>query len=550
MTSRRFDLGWFEWACLGLLTALSFFFLVYLVSSGRKWTGGEGPVAVDQLQYLVWIREAGDHGLIGNRWDFAPDNRVFLHPGFLLSGVLHRLTGLSLPWSYTLLWKPVAVVGLFAAALAWVRQLVSGVWPQRIALFIALFVVMPWSGLLKFFGIGNRIHAYVWGLHLDFPSGEIWTVQPLHGYSMTTIAIALMIAVLLAVSRTGESPSWNRICLIAIGAFVVMWLQPWQGAELLFVIGGVEAWRRLRCGEKIRWRLVAVFGAGFVPAVYYALIARNDASWRLAGEANSDSAQALLAWPWWAILATFVPVVLPALFAFRASTSDWGQLAARAWPLAALAVYLLPVGTFPFHAVQGIMIPLAVLIVQGLTAQRPSWLPALPAWLIVLLLAFFSVPGTIHKLWSGLHQINTAAYPYTFRPGEEAALNWLARSPLKGGVLTDEYGGVLIPPYSGREAYVGPFSWTPELLKRSYVANLVLKGDLTPEVAQKLVAQTGARFVFQSCRGKSAVAPSLAKELSLVLETERQFGCARVYVLKPNPVSIQTSDLIGGSTGG
>ena len=37
----------------------------------------------------------------------------------------------------------------------------------------------------------------------------------------------------------------------------------------------------------------------------------------------------------------------------------------RVWPLAALAVYLAPVGTFPYHAFQGMSIPLAVLAVQG-----------------------------------------------------------------------------------------------------------------------------------------------------------------------------------------
>lgn len=547
---KALGLDWFEWSCFGLLAGLSFFFLVYLLGSGRVWTGGEGPVAIDQLQYLTWIREAGNHGLIGNRWDFAPDHRVFLHPGFLLSGLVHRATGLPLPWSYTLLWKPVALIALFASVLVWVRTLVSGVWPRRVALFICLFVVMPWSGFLKLFGIGNRIQAYVWGLHLDFPSGEIWTVQPLHGYSMTVIAIALMISVLLGVYKAGPKPTWQRVGSLFVGVLLVMWLQPWQGAELLFVIAGAELWLRLRHRVPIRWRLAPLFFAGLVPALYYAWIAGSDASWKLAGEANSASAQALLAWPWWAILATFVPLALPAALAYRIPTEDWGQLAARLWPLAAVAVYLLPVGTFPFHAMQGVMIPLGVLIVQGLTVGRPAWLPAPRVWVVIGLLAFFSIPGTVHKLWSGFHQIDTDAFPYTFGDGEEAALKWLANSPLKGGVLTDEYGGALVPPYAGREAFVGPFSWTPELLKRSYIANVLFKGPIRGPVARLLVAETGARFIFQPCHGRLTPDPSLRPLLGDSLEREMLFGCARVYVLKPTPWSDAVSRAIGGPAHG
>ena len=79
-------------------------------------------LASDQLQYFTWIREASEHGLIGNRYDLAPDNRTFLHPGFLISGLLHAVTGLSVPVTF-LLWKPVAVALTFAGALLYARRL-------------------------------------------------------------------------------------------------------------------------------------------------------------------------------------------------------------------------------------------------------------------------------------------------------------------------------------------------------------------------------------------------------------------------------------------
>ena len=41
----------------------------------------------------------------------------------------------------------------------------------------------------------------------------------------------------------------------------------------------------------------------------------------------------------------------------------------RVWPFAALAVYLLPLGTFPYHAFQGLALPLSILAVQGLRTR-------------------------------------------------------------------------------------------------------------------------------------------------------------------------------------
>jgi hypothetical protein len=548
--TKRLGLDWFEWCCLGALTALSLILVARLLVTGRTWTGGEGPVALDQLQYLTWIREAGTHGLIGNRWDFAPDHRVFLHPGFLISGLVWRFTPLSLAASYALIWKPVSILMIFTATRLWTRRLLDGTWPRRIALFIALFVVMPWSGLLKFFGIGSRVHAYLWGLALDFPSGEIWTIQPMQGYAMTAVAIALMTFVLLDTARRRDEPSWARIALLSAGCLMVMWLQPWQGAELLLIIAAVELWRRLRCAVSIQWRLIPLFVAGAIPAVYYSLLASHDAAWKLAGEANKADSQPLWAWPWWVVLMTFVPLAVPALFALRKGTADWGQLAARVWPLACVAVFFQPFGTFPFHAVQGIMIPLAVLIVQGFTTERPGWLAKPAPWLIVLVLAFLSVPGTIHKVWSGLHQISTVAYPYTFAPAEEKALAFLQSYPAAGGVFTDGYGGLVVPAYTGREALLGPFSWTPDFFARQIRVQAVFGNLMHSKDAQSVVIASGARFIFQPCHGMAQRPTRLVRELDPLIESTHDFGCARVYVLKPNPVSDALSKKLGGPDGG
>ena len=49
----------------------------------------------------------------------------------------------------------------------------------------------------------------------------------------------------------------------------------------------------------------------------------------------------------------------------------------RVWPFAALAVYLAPFGTFPYHSFQGLAIPLSILAVQGVCRVWPRPRPAL-----------------------------------------------------------------------------------------------------------------------------------------------------------------------------
>jgi len=146
-TARRLGLDRFELGCLVILAGVSLTFLGPLLTRGRSLSGADGLYPADQLQYLAWIREASHHWLIGNRFDLAPGGRPFLHPGYLLSGLLNRATGLSTPASY-LLWKPFAVVVTFAGSLAYVRRFFPAGGRSRAALAIVLFAVRPASAIV------------------------------------------------------------------------------------------------------------------------------------------------------------------------------------------------------------------------------------------------------------------------------------------------------------------------------------------------------------------------------------------------------------------
>ena len=259
---RRAGLDRTELAALAALAALSLLVLAALLTKGRALTGADGLLASDQLQYFTWIRQAGEHWLVGNEYDLAPDDRVFLHPGFLLSGLLGAITGLSVPLSY-LLWKPVAVGLLFWGVLRYVRRLLPPGGQRHAALLLGVFAVMPASAVVAWTGLGGKPRQYTF----DFIAGELSSAQYLWGYLMTAIAVALMPLVLLAVEDWRRTRRTRTLVLAALGGLLVCWLQPWQGGTLVLVLLAAEAlaWRR----ERVRppALLLVVPAAACLPAV-------------------------------------------------------------------------------------------------------------------------------------------------------------------------------------------------------------------------------------------------------------------------------------------
>jgi len=489
------------------LVGLAFVVLAALASKGRPLSGADGLLAADQLQYFAWIREAAHHVLIGNRYDLAPGARSFLHPGFGISGGLHAL-GLSVPLSY-LVWKPVAVGVMFYGAWRYVHRLLEGRGPRRAALILALFAVMPAAWIVAWTNWGGNPRQYIF----DFISGEMWSGQYLWGYLMTAIAVFLMPLVLLGAER-------GRIGLAAAGALLVCWLQPWQGATLALTVLGVAAWRR-----SLPRAPLAVVLATAPPALYYLLLGRYDAAWELAGRANAAGAMAEWTWPWWAILLTLAPLAVPAALAYRLPARSWQEQAVRVWPFAALAVYLLPVGTFPYHAFQGLAIPLSILAVQGtLTVWRDPRPLA-----VIALLAFMTLPGIAHKLEVSVHSIRSAGDPFWIFDDEHRALRFIERDPRPGGVLGPVYAGYMLPYTTGRETWIGALSWTPDWKGRQRLADGLVDGRVRGRAARDFVLSTRARYVFVDCRPRLR---DLEPELRPILEQTRRFGCASVYVVR------------------
>jgi hypothetical protein len=490
---------------------------------GRTWTGTDGVYIVDQMQYLAWIRDASRHVFAANLFVLRPTPADYFQPAVALSAALSALG--VVPWVSLLLWKPVAVLGCFFAVRRYIARLIDGVWARRAALALALFFGSVTVAYGSFTVLGDL-----------FPGFLTW------GYTFALLALAAMVAALLAYDRVREE---GRVrWLPAILGAIATSLHPWHGELLMVVLIGAELvmWRAQR---RILFRLPAVtLIATGMPLLYYAVLGHADISWRLAREASKHSFSV------WPILIYLIPLALPAVLAYRGPSVNFLTAATRSWPISALVVFVISataVGATPLHAFEGITIPLSVLAVQGAGRLRlqgwPQRWAAHPRrrWAIgFAAVALVTVPGTALQLKSARELASPTVDNANFiDAGERQALDYLARQPGPGGVLTRSYLGAVVPSRTGRHTLVGDCLWSqPGCLSRTDIAQQLFAGTLPTPVARDFVRTSGARFVLADCQTLGNLERLLAP---LTLNVAR-FGCASVYEvaasgLPPGPLA-------------
>jgi hypothetical protein len=501
-------------ALFGLALAPLAGLLVRVWTQGGLVTGGDGFLVADPLQYLTWLRQAGEHVAVANPYDLEDGPRSFVHPGVLVSGFLHQL-GLGLVASY-MVWKPMAVVALFAGALALCRRFLTELGDRVLAVILALFYASPVAALVGWAGIGGNDVKF----DFDFISGELWAGTYLWGYLFTALAVGVMPLGLLAYERGRGGGGARPLALAAACGLVAAWLQPWQGATFVLVLVVAEALclRRGRSAAGAARDLAAPVIATAAPLIYYYVLSRADASWELAGAVNDFPR-----WPWWVTVLGLLPLALPAAFAYRLPTPDFGSLALRVWPLAGLAVFYQPAGTFPFHAFQGLSLPLAVLAVLAVrTWLGERRLPVMGAVAAVLVLCAVGIAYRANELREA---VNLGRQPFFLTASEHDALRHLEGHPVAGGVLTPVYSGILVPAYTGRETWIGAGSWTPDFEERRQATEDLFAGELGPREAGALIRRSGAAFLYSDCHGRA----DIERVVRPFTGPPRRFGCATVY---------------------
>ena len=488
--------------------------LLRVWTQGGLVTGADGFLVADPLQYVNWIRQAGDQLAVANLYDLARGPRSFVHPGVFLSGLLHR-AGLS-PVAAYMVWKPVAVAVLFAATLLLARRFLPRRDDRRLAIVFALFFASPIAALVGWSGVGGNDVKF----DFDFVSGELWPGTYLWGYLFTGLAVGLVPLGLLAYERGREGGGPRLHAAAAACGLLSAWMQPWQGATFALMLVATEllCLRRGRRPLAAALDLAAPLAATAAPLAYYYALSTTDASWELAGAVND-----VPRWPWWVTLLGLLPLALPALPAYRLPAPDFGSLALRVWPLAGLAVFYQPAGTFPFHAFQGLSLPLSVLACLGLR----RWLGerAVPLGAAVAAVLVLCVVGIAYRANELREAVNLGRQPFFLETGERDALRHLEGRPEPGGVLTPVYSGILVPAYTGRETWVGAGSWTPDFESRRSETEALFAGELTSADARELVRRSGAAFLYSDCHGRAEI----ARIVRPFTDPPRRFGCAAVY---------------------
>ena len=491
--------------------------LVRVWTQGGVVTGGDGFLVADPLQYLTWLREAGENGAVANLYDLEDGPSSFVHPGVLISGLLHQL-GLGVVASY-MVWKPVAVVALFAGALALCRRFLARSGDRALAMALGLFFASPIAALVGWAGIGGNDVKF----DFDFVSGELWTGTYLWGYLFTAVAVGVMPLGLLAYERGREGGGAGRLALAAGCGLLAAWLQPWQGATLILVLAGAEA-LSLHRGRSVTGAvrdLALPVAATAAPLVYYFVLSQTDPSWELAGAVNDFPR-----WPWWVTVLGLLPLALPAAFAYRLPAPDFASLALRVWPLAGLVVFYQPAGTFPFHAFQGLGLPLAVLALLALRA----WLGErrIPVWGVVGAVLLLCVVGAAYRANELREAVDLGRQPFFLTASERDALRHIEQRPEPGGVLTPVYSGIVVPAYTGRETWIGAGSWTPDFDERQALTESLFAGDLESAEAGEVIRDSGAAFLYSDCHGRADI-ESLVRPFT---DPPRRFGCAAVYPVR------------------
>jgi len=463
---------------------------------------------------------------------FSPSSADYFQPIIATSGVIAAV-GVA-PWLTLLLWKPVAVGGLFFAIRACVDRSLPDRPARRVALVVALFFTGPGELIaVKVLHVGVIPHLQ-WQVVTGDSALNFWSWD----YPFGMIGLAAMVAALLSYARGRDN---QRLGLATpLLAALASSLHPWQGATLISVLLCAEAlmWPSKR-GVNMRALLLTVVAAT-LPLTYYEILEHSDPLWKLGLDAQSGR------WPLGIVLLTLAPLALPAALAYRTRPRTFLASVTRIWPLVSLAIFLVDeqLGGAATHAFLGISIPLAILSVQGLRGVKWPRARRYRTLLGALVIAAVTVPGTIYELTiaHGLvapgrvrGAVNGPGDANFVNRGEADALHFLAHDPRPGGVLTRAYLGEVVPPITGRSTYVGNSYWslTPrggtfEFYRRVAIADALFQGGMTSTTARAFVRNSGARFLLVDCESRR----DLGGELASVVGSVHRFGCASVYTIQ------------------
>jgi hypothetical protein len=527
------------WALFSLVLLLAHAAHTHTTFTGADGLiGADGVLGADQLQYLAWVRDAGSHGLASDLFSLGPSGHVYLEPLFTISGLLWR-AGLSLQLAY-LVWRPLAVVALLAAAVVWARRAFGDQLAARAAaVTLALFLYTPLAAL---FSWAPKLGSGRFGFQLYLLAYELLAANKLWGYVPSALGLALVPVALLAVERALEpergraAGGWARererppvrttgvlglprgarlraLAVAAAAAGLASWLHPWQGITLIVIFVGLAVWRRL--GGALALAVPAVGAA--LPLAYYYLLSHMDPAWKLA-----SSYEVIPRLPALVLVAGLGPLVLIALLGLRRPEGVVFEQVLLLWIAGCFVTYFVN-DSFAPHALQGLSFPWAVLAVRA--GQRLR----LPVVVGAAVIGLLTIPGLAYDARKIVRVARSPTVQYYLPASDEQALKWVSGHAPPGGVLAPTPFAIVVPSQTGRNVWVGHGYWSRDYFPRSHRADALFKGHMRPVQARAFVRSTGATVLISDCAHHA----DLTSALRPLLTSVQRFGCAAVYVLAP-----------------
>ncbi|MGI8559325.1 MAG: hypothetical protein ACR2ND_13660 [Solirubrobacteraceae bacterium] len=498
-------------ACFGLWAiAPVLVLLVRAADAHGAFTGAFAPLSgADPLRYLAWIRDAGGHGLIANRAAGAASDHVYLHPMFLLSGLVWRL-GVDLRLSY-LAWFPFVIAVVGGGYLAFARRLATAE-SVPATLAVALLSLSVFAPLLDYSHLVTATEAS----HLIDIAGPLSTFWWTWGYLPSALAIGLMPCYLLLLerrlNRSTAGTASRRDAIFTSGvAALSAWLSPWSGLTLLLVTLGLAIWQ-----HRFRRLVIPALALG-APLAYYAALARYSAAWHL------TSIQALGVPSHYVVALVIVLLPLAALALPGAMTPTRGepaQQAVRLWPVAALVLFVLMPSGDRAPVLGGLTLPLAMLAAQGWQRLRLR-----PGWGAAAVLVM-SVPGMFYAAHTFRDYVQDHYVPYTTTRNEESALHYVATVSRARPVLATPYIAHLVPSQLDAGASRGYDSAGASLLAPERTLAVVFAGGAGAQQVRQVLAREQVSILLTDCRAGHA---ALSRQLGELGFIRHAFGCATVY---------------------